>query len=85
MLKCKDIVARSSDYIEGELSGWARANYKVHLFMCTHCRRYLRHVQVAAQAAAKVAKRSVSDEQASHLASNIQKAASEKPDGDVNP
>lgn len=75
MLKCKDIVARSSDYLEGDLSGWQRINYKMHLMMCTHCRRYLRHVQVAVAAASRVARRSVDGDRAARLSEKIRAQA----------
>ncbi|MBB3169614.1 zf-HC2 domain-containing protein [Simiduia aestuariiviva] len=73
MLKCKDIVARSSDYLDGELTSWARINYRVHLMMCTHCRRYLRHFRIAIQAAARVARTGTDPVTAEQISESVQR------------
>ena len=40
MLSCKEIVEQASDYLEQEMSPWRRLQYRMHLFMCRHCRRF---------------------------------------------
>ena len=42
MLKCKDIVEQASDYLEHEMTFGRRFQYRTHLFMCRHCRRFSR-------------------------------------------
>lgn len=79
MLRCKEIVARSSDYLEGDLSRWQVVNYKLHLMMCVHCRRYIKHFRVAIQSAARVARKELADEQASRIS---EQARSEHSDSD---
>lgn len=76
MLRCKEIVARSSDYLEGDLSRWQVVNYKLHLMMCVHCRRYLKHFKIAIESAARVARKKLPDEQAQHIS---QQARGPKP------
>lgn len=41
MLTCRDLALRASDYVDGNLSWWARVNIRAHLFLCEHCRRYV--------------------------------------------
>ncbi|MEH6825942.1 MAG: zf-HC2 domain-containing protein [Motiliproteus sp.] len=60
MLKCKEIVAQASDYLEHELSLQRRLQYRAHLLLCSNCRRFnrqfcaamamLRNVPLAPQA-----------------------------------
>ncbi len=42
MLKCKDIVDQASDYLEHEMTFGRRLQYRTHLFICRHCRRFSR-------------------------------------------
>lgn len=42
MLKCRDIVEQASDYLDQDMSLRQRMNYRLHLFMCHHCRRFTR-------------------------------------------
>jgi predicted anti-sigma-YlaC factor YlaD len=41
MLSCKELVARSSDYLDAQLglSGWLGVH--LHLAMCANCRRFI--------------------------------------------
>ena len=64
MLKCKEIVSRSSDYVDGNLGFWGRVSYQLHLFMCVRCRRYLRHLRIAIGVSRACAKERLSEEQA---------------------
>lgn len=45
MLNCKKHIENSSDFLEGEMSGWQRFNFKMHSFICVRCRRYLKQLQ----------------------------------------
>lgn len=46
MLTCKEQVARSSDYLDGQLS--FRENFKVrqHLLFCSRCRQFIRQMRL---------------------------------------
>ena len=42
MLKCKDIVDQASDYLDHEMPFGRRMQYRMHLFICRHCRNFSR-------------------------------------------
>ena len=44
MLSCKDLVENADAYLEGDLPWWERAQIRVHLWMCSHCRRYVQQL-----------------------------------------
>ena len=46
MLSCKNITQQASDYLDSKLSFGQRIHFKIHLFMCVHCRRYVHQLQV---------------------------------------
>ncbi|NVJ65771.1 MAG: zf-HC2 domain-containing protein [Gammaproteobacteria bacterium] len=45
MLSCKKIVENGSEYLEGDQGSWQRLNYKMHLFMCVSCKRYVKQLK----------------------------------------
>lgn len=47
MLKCSEIVAQASDYLEKELPFSHRLQYQAHLLMCSNCRRFSRQFSAA--------------------------------------
>ncbi|MGE8395069.1 zf-HC2 domain-containing protein [Pseudomonas sp. BIGb0427] len=47
MLSCKELVARSSDYLDGQLTLGERLMVRQHLLFCRHCRRFLKQMRVA--------------------------------------
>lgn len=49
MLSCKDLVAQSSDFLDGQLSLRERLGVRAHLAMCRHCRRFIRQMKVSQQ------------------------------------
>lgn len=62
MLKCKGLVALSSDLLDGELSLKQRIAVRTHLAMCVHCRRFIRQLRVSQRVI-----RHLPDEQAPEL------------------
>ncbi|UUY08139.1 zf-HC2 domain-containing protein [Pseudomonas sp. J452] len=46
MLSCKELVAHSSDYLDGQLNLRERLGVRAHLAMCRHCRRFIRQMKV---------------------------------------
>lgn len=46
MLSCKELVAHSSDFLDGQLSLRERLRVRAHLAMCRHCRRFIRQMKV---------------------------------------
>ncbi|KNH24428.1 transmembrane anti-sigma factor [Pseudomonas syringae] len=53
MLTCKEQVARSSDYLDGQLSFRERLMMRQHLMFCRYCRRFIRQMRLM-QATLKV-------------------------------
>lgn len=46
MLTCQELVAHSSDYLDGQLCLRERIAVRAHLAMCRHCRRFIRQMKV---------------------------------------
>ncbi len=46
MLTCKELVAHSSDYLEGQLTLRQRLAVRAHLAMCGNCRRFIRQMKL---------------------------------------
>lgn len=47
MLKCRQLVAISSDYLDAELGFRQRLAVRAHLAMCWKCRRFMRQLRLA--------------------------------------
>ena len=41
MLSCKQLTELATDYLEEDLAWRERLGVQLHLWMCSHCRRYL--------------------------------------------
>ena len=46
MLTCKEQVARSSDYLNGQLTFRERLLVRHHLMFCPNCRRFIRQMRL---------------------------------------
>lgn len=46
MLTCKELVARSSDYLDGQLSFRETLMVRHHLMFCPNCRRFTRQIRL---------------------------------------
>ncbi|BAN49881.1 zf-HC2 domain-containing protein [Metapseudomonas resinovorans] len=46
MLTCKELVARSSDLLDGELSFRERMAVRRHLMLCRNCRRFIKQMKL---------------------------------------
>ena len=46
MLTCKELVAHSSDYLDGQLTLRQRLAVRAHLAVCGNCRRFIRQMQL---------------------------------------
>lgn len=49
MLTCKDVAARSTRYLERDLSWRDRIRYWAHLAACAACRRYVRQMRLTTE------------------------------------
>jgi predicted anti-sigma-YlaC factor YlaD len=45
MLSCKELTEIATDYLEQDLRWRQRLSVRVHLWMCSHCRRYLNQMR----------------------------------------
>lgn len=41
MLSCKDITEKTSEYVDKDMSLYQRMQFRLHLFMCHGCRRFV--------------------------------------------
>lgn len=48
MKKCRDIHDLASELLAGDLSRSERLGIRLHLMMCSHCRRFVRHLELLA-------------------------------------
>jgi predicted anti-sigma-YlaC factor YlaD len=48
MKTCRNIHDQASDLLAGELSRSERLVIRLHLMMCSHCRRFMRHLELLA-------------------------------------
>ncbi|PTQ73626.1 anti-sigma factor [Pseudomonas sp. GV071] len=46
MLSCKELVASSSDFLDGQLRLRQRIAVRLHLASCSNCRRFIRQMRV---------------------------------------
>lgn len=46
MLKCIDVLALGSVYVDGALAPADRRSLRLHMFVCRHCRKYLRALEL---------------------------------------
>ena len=54
MLSCKQIVAKSDKFLDRELTFKDRVQYRIHLFMCQHCQRFIKQLALSNKTAAKL-------------------------------
>ncbi|MDD1012864.1 anti-sigma factor family protein [Pseudomonas rubra] len=64
MLSCKQLVARSSDYLDKQLTLGERLMVRQHLLFCSHCRRFLKQMRVAQATVRALPEEPVVDSQA---------------------
>jgi len=47
MLTCKELVARSSDFLDDQMNLGQRVMLRQHLLFCRNCRRFIRQMNLA--------------------------------------
>ena len=50
MLSCREVSERASDLLDGRASWRVRAEARLHLLMCQHCRRYVEQLKLTVHA-----------------------------------
>ncbi len=61
MITCQELTEAVTDYLEGHMSLGQRWGFRLHLMMCSACRRYLRQMELARVALAHLPVEPVSD------------------------
>jgi Putative zinc-finger len=46
MLNCKQVATLASEYIDQNTDAGLNWKIRVHLLMCSHCRRFIRHLKI---------------------------------------
>lgn len=80
MPSCKDITEHASDYLEHHLSLRQRLGYRLHLFMCVNCRRYLDQLQLTIRTIGKTPQASpppVAPQQVQEIVERLRQQAGE--------
>lgn len=49
MLKCRDILEQADAYLTGHLNTWQLLQFRLHLALCSNCRRYVRQLKLTQQ------------------------------------
>jgi predicted anti-sigma-YlaC factor YlaD len=70
MLSCKELVARSSAVLDGELSFRERMAVRRHLMLCRNCRRFIKQMKLTQAVLRDMPETQVAevDDLAAHLA-----------------
>jgi predicted anti-sigma-YlaC factor YlaD len=55
MLSCKDVARRASEYLDGEQEQKLVWQMRLHLMMCSNCRRFARHLKITRQISVHIA------------------------------
>lgn len=82
MFRCKDIHDHASDYLEKRFSWWQRLQFRWHLFICVHCRNFIRQMRTTVSALAglkKSADNSAIDNQVALMLRQRQSSSSNPP------
>lgn len=45
MLRCRELVEQADAYLADDLTKWQRIQFRLHLAVCRHCRRYVRQLK----------------------------------------
>lgn len=49
MLNCKQVASLASDYLDKNTSQTLNWKIRMHLMMCSHCRRFIKHLKITKQ------------------------------------
>ncbi len=74
MLKCKDIEQGASAYLDGEMNWRQRMAVRVHLFMCHHCKRFIRQFASIKSLAEKAVSQPATDKQVASVMDKIRQS-----------
>lgn len=82
MLKCREVAEESGDYIDRTMSRRRAFQTKIHLLLCGHCRRFVRHLHTAVSFFHRLPGAELSDNEARKIAESVrEKAAKQQENG----
>lgn len=82
---CKDITEHSSDYLDKNLTLWERTGFRMHLFMCVHCKQYVENLKLTIATLGTLGKhpedapREVDPQQVQNIVSHLRQHAGQQP------
>ncbi|ADE16011.1 hypothetical protein Nhal_2951 [Nitrosococcus halophilus Nc 4] len=82
MLSCREVTEKASDYLENTLPWQQRLGIRLHLFLCHHCRRYLRQLRAVTIAFREMPKPEISEEAINKQIDNLKTHFSRPEDRD---
>jgi predicted anti-sigma-YlaC factor YlaD len=77
MLNCKQVASLASDYLDQNTDGLLSWKIRMHLMMCSHCRRFYRQLKIT-NTVARTVLSEPSNENPDELLQRIKKAMQEK-------
>lgn len=71
MLKCRDIAAKASDYLDNNQTLRERLAVAMHLLICGKCRAFIRHMRLALVYYRHIPPKTLSDAEAAAIAHQV--------------
>ncbi len=71
MLKCRDIAEKASHYLEGDYPWHEKLSWRMHLFMCGSCRRFIHQLKLTITASTGLIERNTDQEEAVKTANTV--------------
>lgn len=78
MLTCQQLTELVTEYLEGRMSFWRRAQFQMHLGMCQHCRAYIHQMKVTVSTLGSLPPEPVPEELKSELLQRFRNMAPPK-------
>lgn len=82
MLTCQQLTELITEYLEGRMSLWRRAQFQMHLGMCRHCRAYLKQMKVTTQTLGRLPSEPIPPNIKSELLRRFRDMPLQKPDAE---
>ena len=77
MLKCRDVAQHASAFIDGQIPWHQRPAWYLHLLVCHHCRRFVRHLRTTIQVAGRLGRRPATQAQVAQIVHTCEKHSDE--------
>ena len=67
MLKCSEISHLASDFLDNNLDWKTYLSVKMHILICVHCRRFVRHLRTSIRMIRDLERETASVEEIKHI------------------